>query len=49
MKRIIMLVISLLAIVSAANAQLRKGDLIVGGNIGLILRVSATCLQTTGV
>ena len=31
--------IGLLVMVSAANAQLKKGDLIVGGNIGLTLDI----------
>ena len=35
MKRMIMWAIGLLVMVSAANAQLRKGDLLVGGSIGL--------------
>lgn len=39
MKRMIMWAIGLLVMVSAANAQLKKGDLIVGGNIGLTLNI----------
>lgn len=39
MKRMIMLVIGLLVMVSAANAQLKKGDLIVGGSVGLMLDI----------
>ena len=35
----IMWAIGLLVMVSAANAQLKKGDLIVGGNIGLTLNI----------
>ena len=34
-----MLVIGLLVMVSAANAQLKKGDLIVGGSVGLMLDI----------
>ena len=39
MKRLIILAIGLLVIVSAANAQLKKGDLIVGGSVGLTLDI----------
>lgn len=39
MKRMIMWAIGLLVMVSAANAQLKKGDLIVGGSIGLGLNI----------
>ena len=35
----IMWAIGLLVMVSAANAQLKKGDLLVGGNIGLTLNI----------
>ena len=39
MRRMIMWAIGLLVMVSAANAQLKKGDLLVGGNIGLTLNI----------
>ena len=42
MKRMIMWAIGLLVMVSAANAQLKKGDLLVGGNIGLTLDIGST-------
>ena len=42
MRRMIMWAIGLLVMVSAANAQLKKGDLIVGGNIGLTLDIGST-------
>ena len=40
MKRFIILAISLLFMVSAANAQLSKGDLLVGGAVCLSLDIS---------
>ncbi len=42
MKRMIMWAIGLLVMVSTANAQLRKGDLLVGGSIGLALDITDT-------
>ena len=42
MKRMIMWLIGLFIMVSAANAQLRKGDLLVGGNIGLTLNIGSS-------
>lgn len=42
MKRMIMWLIGLLVMVSTANAQLRKGDLLVGGNIGLTLDIGSS-------
>ena len=39
MKRMIMWAIGLLVMVLAANAQLKKGDLIVGGSVGLMLDI----------
>ena len=42
MKRMIMWAVALFVMVSAANAQLKKGDLLVGGNIGLTLDIGST-------
>ena len=45
MKRMIMWAVALFVMVSAANAQLKKGDLLVGGNIGLTLDIGSTACR----